>query len=410
MESGDIITEKKDEKSSEIFDELQQKKLFAEKELEIKSQEEEKKEVETQENTLTDITEEKVLPVEENLKIEKEEKIEVQETSTNNESEKEEVNLKETTESEIVSEEPEEEKKDEIIVENVVAENLEEKRDPKDIIILTDNDDVRLVESGLEIQYTSLHLNNFPISYSNFSNELSFNEVISVGTSTVKIGETLLNNTSLKILVYDKFKLLEIKTREFKVALSIDLLNGETLVKNGDFYKYEIFNKIKNSRFVEVVNILKEIFSGAKIEFKFKKLVGDITFENRIEVYKFTLLQELANSYKNIVNSLSLNREKNFVEITNSFYEVFLTEAILENKKIDSWINFRIKNSFDIQAGDNLTFERVHKLDFRGINFDIKEIIKVKSEVSEREFTKDNEICGYRKAVEISLEKVEKFN
>lgn len=410
MESGDIITEKKDEKSSEIFDELQQKKLFAEKELEIKSQEEEKKEVETQENTLADITEEKVLSAEENLKIEKEEKIEVQETSTNNESEKEEVNLKETTESEIVSEEPEEEKKDEIIVENVVAENLEEKRDPKDITILTDNDDVRLVESGLEIQYTSLHLNNFPISYSNFSNELSFNEVISVGTSTVKIGETLLNNTSLKILVYDKFKLLEIKTREFKVALSIDLLNGETLVKNGDFYKYEIFNKIKNSRFVEVVNILKEIFSGAKIEFKFKKLVGDITFENRIEVYKFNLLQELANSYKNIVNSFSLNREKNFVEITNSFYEVFLTEAILEGKKIDSWINFRIKNSFDIQAGDNLTFERVHKLDFRGINFDIKEIIKVKSEVSEREFTKDNEICGYRKAVEISLEKVEKFN
>lgn len=410
MESGDIITEKKDEKSSEIFDELQQKKLFAEKELEIKSQEEEKKEVETQENTLADITEEKVLPAEGNLKIEKEEKIEVQETSTNNESEKEEVNLKETTESEIVSEEPEEEKKDEIIVENVVAENLEEKRDPKDITILTDNDDVRLVESGLEIQYTSLHLNNFPISYSNFSNELSFNEVISVGTSTVKIGETLLNNTSLKILVYDKFKLLEIKTREFKVALSIDLLNGETLVKNGDFYKYEIFNKIKNSRFVEVVNILKEIFSGAKIEFKFKKLVGDITFENRIEVYKFNLLQELANSYKNIVNSFSLNREKNFAEITNSFYEVFLTEAILENKKIDSWINFRIKNSFDIQAGDNLTFERVHKLEFRGINFDIKEIIKVKSEVSEREFTKDNEICGYRKAVEISLEKVEKFN
>lgn len=410
MESGDIITEKKDEKSSEIFDELQQKKLFAEKELEIKSQEEEKKEVETQENTLADITEEKVLPAEENLKIEEEEKIEVQETSTNNESEKEEVNLKETTESEIVSEEPKEEKKDEIIVENVVAENLEEKRDPKDITILTDNDDVRLVESGLEIQYTSLHLNNFPISYSNFSNELSFNEVISVGTSTVKIGETLLNNTSLKILVYDKFKLLEIKTREFKVALSIDLLNGETLVKNGDFYKYEIFNKIKNSRFIEVVNILKEIFSGAKIEFKFKKLVGNITFENRIEVYKFNLLQELANSYKNIVNSFSLNREKNFAEITNSFYEVFLTEAILEGKKIDSWINFRIKNSFDIQAGDNLTFERVHKLEFRGINFDIKEIIKVKSEVSEREFTKDNEICGYRKAVEISLEKVEKFN
>ncbi|WP_293959236.1 hypothetical protein [uncultured Fusobacterium sp.] len=455
MESGDIITEKTEEENENILNKAQQKKLFIEKELEEAPQEE-KEEIKVQETSIKDgvVKEDLVLGEnrleeessseniqeenleesleKENSEIEDKDKLKSQEDSINIEkleenivSEEKEIEVKKTLE---VEEEPEVKEEEttsetlEKISENetvleksqekekveIVVEDLEEKREAKDITITTDNS--MLVESGLEIQYTSLHLNNFPISYSNFSNELSFNEVISIGTSAIKIGETLLNNTSLKILVYNKFKLLEIKTREFKVALSIDLLNGETLVKNGDFYKYEIFNKIKNSRFIEVINIFKEIFSGAKIEFKFKKLVGDITFENRIEVYKFNLLQELANSYKNIVSSFSLNREKNFAEVTNSFYEVFLTEAILEGKKIDSWINFRLKNDFDIQAGDNLTFERIHKLDFKGINFDIKEIIKVKSEVSEREFTKDNEICGYRRAVEISLKKVEKFN
>lgn len=452
MESEDIITSKTEEEDNSTLSKAQQKKLFTEKSSEMEEIDKKEEKLEVQEGLSKDISnsenlaleEEKLeeeLPLEnkqeesleENSEIEVQKSVETQEevlnildseevkvlgeeeisTEIDLEPEEKEIEQKiqeenivseeKKLDSEMALEEIEEEKKDEVI-----SEDIKEKREPKNITISID--DSMLVESGLEIQYTSLQLNNFPISYSNFSNELSFNEVISIGTSAIKIGETLLNNTSLKILVYDKFKLLEIKTREFKVALSIDLLNGETLVKNGDFYKYEIFNKIKNSRFAEVINIFKEIFSGAQIEFKFKKLVGNISFENRIEVYKFNLLQELANSYKNIVSSLSLNREKNFTEITNSFYEVFLTEAILEDKKIDSWINFRTKNNFDIHIGDNLTFERIHKLDFKGINFDIKEIIKVKSEISEREFTKDNEICSYRKAVEISLEKIEKFN
>lgn len=452
MESEDIITSKTEEEDNSTLSKAQQKKLFTEESSEMEEIDKKEEKLEVQEGLSEDISNsenlaleeerlEEELPLEnkqeesleENSEIEVQKSVETQEkvsnildseevkvlgeeeisTEIDLEPEEKEIEQKiqeenivseeKKLDSEMALEEIEEEKKDEVI-----SEDIKEKREPKNITISID--DSMLVESGLEIQYTSLQLNNFPISYSNFSNELSFNEVISIGTSAIKIGETLLNNTSLKILVYDKFKLLEIKTREFKVALSIDLLNGETLVKNGDFYKYEIFNKIKNSRFAEVINIFKEIFSGAQIEFKFKKLVGNISFENRIEVYKFNLLQELANSYKNIVSSLSLNREKNFTEITNSFYEVFLTEVILEDKKIDSWINFRTKNNFDIHIGDNLTFERIHKLDFKGINFDIKEIIKVKSEISEREFTKDNEICSYRKAVEISLEKIEKFN
>lgn len=415
MESENIITSKTEEEDKNILNKFQEtliKEGLAKEKLVLEENrfEEEVSSENIQEENLEESSEK------ENSEIEDKDKLQFQENTINIEkleeniiSEEKEVEIKEEEKtSEILEKVSENETVLEKIRKEEKVENLDEKREAKNITITTDNS--MLVESGLEIQYTSLHLNNFPISYSNFSNSISFKEVISIGISTIKIGESILNNASLKILVYDKFKLLEIKTREFKVALSIDLLNGETLVKNGDFYKYEIFNKIKNSRLVEVINILKEIFSGSQIEFKFKKLIGNISFENRIEVYKFKLLQELVNAYKNIVNTLSLNREKNFTEISNSFYEVFLTEAILEGKKIDSWINFRLKNNFDIQTGDNLTFERVHKLDFKGIIFDIKEIIKVKSEINEKEFTKDNEICSYRKAVEISLEKIEKFN
>ena len=176
MESEDIITSKTEEEDNSTLSKAQQKKLFTVESSEMEEIDKKEEKLEVQEGLLEDISNS------ENLALE----------------------------------EIEEEKKDEVI-----SEDIEEKREPKNITISID--DSMLVESGLEIQYTSLQLNNFPISYPNFSNELSFNEVISIGTSAIKIGETLLNNTSLKILVYDKFKLLEIKTREFKVALSIDL-------------------------------------------------------------------------------------------------------------------------------------------------------------------------------------------
>ena len=59
---------------------------------------------------------------------------------------------------------------------------------------------------------------------------MDFDEIVNIGNTSIKIGNTVIHNTSLKILVYSKFKLLEIKTREFKLALSIELNDKQTLV------------------------------------------------------------------------------------------------------------------------------------------------------------------------------------
>lgn len=317
----------------------------------------------------------------------------------------------------IVEEDEIKEKTDEKIEEQeILEEDLIEKveedepveifNESKEVVI---SDEGIVLESGIEIKYTSLQLKEFPIKFSNFSSRLTFDEIISIGTTSIKIGESIFNNVALKILVYSKFKLLEIKTREFKLALSIDLINDEqTLIKKDDFFKYEIFSKLKTSRLNEIVNLFKRIFSGETIEFKYNKLMGNISFENRIEVYKFTVLSESIETYKEVIKELALHREKNIGDMKDSFYTLFLLGCSLKGEKLASWINFRISNNYNIHSGDKVIFERVHKLKLNGIPFDLKEHIKILEPISQREITSNNEICCYRKAVEINLEQIKK--
>ena len=278
-----------------------------------------------------------------------------------------------------------------------------ENTEPRHIVISTDNPSF---ESGLEIKYTSLQLKNFPIRYKNFSEKMDFDEIVNIGTTSIKIGNTSIHNVTLKILVYSKFKLLEIKTREFKLALSIELNDKQTLVKKDDYFKYDIHDKVKTSRLSEVVEIFKRIFAGENITFKYNQLIGDISFENRLEVYKFTIITETINSYKFITNELELYKEKNINDVKDSFYSLFLLNSYLKDENLSNWVNFRIKNNYNILPGDIVSFEKIHNLQLHGINFDLKEHVKLIEPISPREINEKNEICCYRKAVEITLEKI----
>ena len=210
-------------------------------------------------------------------------------------------------------------------------------------------------------------------------------------------------------MVDSKFKLLEIKTREFKLALSIELNDKQTLVKKDDYFKYDIYDKVKTSRLKEVVELFKKIFAGESITFKYNQLMGDIIFENRLEVYKFTIISESINSYNYITKKLELYKEKNINNVKDDFYSLFLLNAHLKNEKLSNWVNFRIKNNYNILPGDILSFEKIHKLHLHGINFDLKEHVKLIEPISPREINEKNEICCYRKAVEITLEKIKKI-
>lgn len=268
----------------------------------------------------------------------------------------------------------------------------------------------RGIETGLEILYTSMKLNSFPIKENNLPMHEEIIENISLNNCNLNIGKTLLSNVNVRILGYKKFKLIEFKTREFKLALSVGLFDGNTIRKTEDYFSYEIFSKLKNIRVQAVAKILKNIFSGELISFQIKDLYGDIRFENPIQARKFEIIIESIKKYEECMNLVNTSKVRNFSESSLQFYTLHLLYSYLnKNTTIDSWLNFRITNKYEINSGDKLSFIKIHELNIRGFNYNLKEYVTIKGVLSEKEVNiEKNIVSGYRKMVEIRLELIEK--
>ena len=307
----------------------------------------------------------------------------------------------------------EKEKRESILSETDIIDNVEE-------IVEEENGEItskevvvpfeRGIETGLEILYTSMKLNSFPIKENNLPMHEEIIENISLNNCNLNIGKTLLSNVNVRILGYKKFKLIEFKTREFKLALSVGLFDGNTIRKTEDYFSYEIFSKLKNIRVQAVAEILKNIFSGEVISFQIKDLYGDIRFENPIQARKFEIIIESIKKYEECMNLVNTSKVRNFSESSLQFYTLHLLYSYLnKNTIIDSWLNFRITNKYEINSGDKLSFIKIHELNIRGFNYNLKEYVTIKGVLSEKEVNiEKNIVSGYRKMVEIRLELIEK--
>lgn len=285
-------------------------------------------------------------------------------------------------------------------------EIVEEKNEsPKSVTLFEEKG----IESGVEIHYTSMKLKQFPIRESNISSYEKEIEQIGLNSTTVYVGKTPLLNTNVKIISFNKFKIIEFKTREFKIGLSIKL-EGDTIRKDGDYFRYEIFSKLKNSRLISVAEILRNIFSGEEISFKINDLFGKIIFENPIQSHKFGMIIETTQKYEGIEKNLKVSKSKAFSETAMDFYTIHLLDSYISGKTtFNSWLNYKIENNHSINSGDSLVFIKDHILDFRGINYILREKLIVKDCITEKDIlSQNNSVVGYRKLVEIQLEKIEK--
>lgn len=287
-----------------------------------------------------------------------------------------------------------------------VVEQEEEEVNSKEVVVPFESG----IETGLEILYTSMKLNSFPIKENNLPMHEEIIENISLNNCNLNIGKILLSNVNVRILGYKKFKLIEFKTREFKLALSVGLFDGNTIRKTEDYFSYEIFSKLKNVRVQAVAEILKNVFSGELISFQIKDLYGDIRFENPIQARKFDIIIESVKKYEECMNLVNASKVKNFSESSLQFYTLHLLYSYLnKNTTIDSWLNFRITNKYEINSGDKLSFIKIHELNIRGSNYNLKETVTIKGVLSEKEVNiEKNIVSGYRKMVEIKLELIEK--
>ncbi|WP_418744842.1 hypothetical protein [Fusobacterium polymorphum] len=290
------------------------------------------------------------------------------------------------TEKVIKVEEIKEDVKEEIIVEeNIINKELN--------ITLKEND---FLETASEVKFSSMFLDYFPIKYRNFSKMFVPLKIISLGVTNVDFGFTTLDNVSIKILEFSKFKLIEFRKKEFRIAIDSE----------DDLFEYEIFKNIKNSKLRYVFEFFINLFQGANIKFNFSDDKYELSFHNHIEHFKFITLNEFLSQYEKLVTDLRVYKYKNLSSAENSFYELDLLDRCNNLNESSSWVNAKIKCDSDINVGDIITINRLYKIRFDNFPYDIEEVITThpltKGEI------KFGVINLNRKAVKIKLNKVYK--
>lgn len=265
------------------------------------------------------------------------------------------------------------------------------------------------METASEIKYKTLFLDKFPIKYKNFSKIQKPLKVINVGVCDVDFGFEKLNKVNVKLIDYPKFRLVELKKREFKISIGLGNLNSTIFLQTNGFFEYEIQRNIKNNRFENILEFFIKLFSGAAIKFNLKNIICDLEFSNFIEKSKFEIIRDNFEKYKELSEKFNFNKNKDFSDMENSFYEIYLSHKflILKEDKLETWINSNIENDFRVKVGDKLILKRVYKLNFKNLDFDILENIIIKEPISSKEIL-NNKIKLNRKFVNISIEKINK--
>ena len=242
-----------------------------------------------------------------------------------------------------------------------------------------------------------MFLENFPIIYRNFSDTFVPLKTLSLGHTDVDFGFIKLDDVHIKVLEFSDFNLIEFRKKEFRIAID----------PKGNFFEYEIFKNLKNQKLKYIFDFFADLFHKAEIKFNFSTEKYEFSFHNHIEHFKFVTLSEFLLQYERMVSNLKLYKYKNLSSSKNSFYELDLLDKVNNINEFSSWINAKIRYTYDLNIGDTLNISRLHKMKFDDLSYDIEELISIVHPLTKEEI-KDNVIDLKRKAVKVVLKKVYK--
>ena len=284
------------------------------------------------------------------------------------------------------------------------ADEKTEKKSGKIIELnIEDND---FLETASEIKFKTLFLDKFPIKYRNFSKDIEAIRINNIGFTQIDFGFEKLNNVQIRLFEYPQFKMIELKKRDFKVALGVNA-EGTLLLQSNDLFEYEIYGNIKNNRLKAILNFFIKLFSGSSIKFHLSNVVCDIDFVNHIESFKFTNILEILENYEALVKAHNLNRNKDLTSSSSSFYSLTLLNEEFRGKTIDTWINLKMQKPFAVNSEDTLILNRLHKFNLKNLSFNLLEKIELKKPLVQSELL-DNKIQLNRRAVKITFKRIKK--
>lgn len=261
------------------------------------------------------------------------------------------------------------------------------------------------LEDNLEIQLASLQLKEFPIRYQNFSPREQWKEIIPIGSTNVQVGDQTLYHVSLRAFLYNNFRLLEFKTREFRFSFSIELFNDVFFCRES-YIQYEITEKLLNSRLEYIFSLFQKIFQGAKIVFQYKDKTSELSIQNNLEVIKFQKLSSLLEDYQSDMQNFVNKKERHFASLKIPFYELEILQYYLNGKtEYDGWINASLPKG-EIKTGDSLSFTRIFSYPFQYLSFELEQTFRLKQVLGDIEGQLNLQLN--RKHVSVSLRAIEK--
>lgn len=263
------------------------------------------------------------------------------------------------------------------------------------------------LEDNLEIQLSSLQLHSFPIHYQNFSAREQWKEIIPIGSTNVQIGEQTLYHVNLRAFLYENFRLLEFKTREFRFALSVELFN-ETFFCREAYIQYDIAENLMNSRLEYIFSLFEKIFQGETIRFQYKNSLSELSIHNELEIIKFQKLSSLLLQYQDKIQNFVSKKEKNFSSLKSSFYDLEVLYHYLAGKEeYDAWINVNFPRQ-EMEKEDRLRFTRILSYPFPYLPYDLEQTFTLKYPLGE--LKEEQNIQLNRKNVSVSLRSIDKNN
>lgn len=278
------------------------------------------------------------------------------------------------------------EKSSQLLIPEILDENIPEKAEKIEILEeIKPNKDESLVakeivylETAAELKLNSLSLKSNPVKYSN----INFNQIEKstkkIETTTITIGDVTINGAKLRILELQYGKLLEIKTREFKIKLSVEILRDKSVISSGEIYEYEIFDGVNSGRFSQVVSLLFNIFDKKPISFKDKLYFGKIEVENTKEKFKLNLINEFSKKFEN----LKQVKDKRFNLITEDYYKLYLLFNYEKTPEYETWGNFTLSNRKTEELQNPLEYIREHEIKIKGFeNLTLRERIVIADEL-----------------------------
>ncbi|MGL4402592.1 MAG: SIR2 family protein [Fusobacteriaceae bacterium] len=221
------------------------------------------------------------------------------------------------------------------------------------------------LETAPELQFNSLHLYKNPIKFNNIPETSEEKIIFKNDNPGIRLGEEQIFGIKLRMIACKMGRFLELKSREFKIKISVALNKDGSIYLEKDYLEYEIFSNLSLGRMKSVIEFFINFFSGVHLSINSDKINGELNLHNRLQMLKFQIMRESYSNYNFVSDNISLAEEKKFYNSSLSYYENYLLWSYLNGNKIETWGNLELDSSLTVGEYGEIVLEREHKIEFK---------------------------------------------